>query len=350
MTISAEPTNDGTPKRVVVAVDGSDASERALAWAATEAELRAATLHVVHAWHLPATALSGSPVTSELGADVQRSAERIVDETMTKVFGTTGSHAFVRREVIEGQAIPVILRASEGADLLVLGTRGHGRVSGLFLGSVSQYATVHARCPVVVVHGTITPPNEPEPIADRVVQAESGPQVGTGRADQTGTGAEPFAQSGTGAEPFAQRDVSAAAALVELSETECLALLGSAEVGRIAVVRSDGRPEIVPVNFVVDGRTVAFRTDSAILVTSAPLGHVAFEVDAIDPIAREGWDVVVTGVANDITDTIDRWSEQVRSGDLTPWAPGAKERWIAIANPKITGRRLHQGRSEAATS
>ncbi len=322
-------------KRVVVAFDGSAASERALAWGLAEAELRHATLHVVSAWTVPATALAGVSVTPSVGTELQRAAEDMLDEALSKL--PSGSGVPVLREVTAGQPIPVILRASEGAELLVMGTRGRGPVSGLLLGSVSQYASAHAPCPVVIVHEATTTPR-----LGRVAG-------GTPGGGEPPEGREP-AQGGAssaGAPAEASPNGPVEAGLFELSEAECLALLGSVEVGRIAIVHRDGRPEIVPVNFVLDGRTVAIRTDSAVLLRDAPLGHVAFEADSIDPEAREGWDVLVTGVATDITDSVDQWSQNLRSTALVPWAPGAKERWIAIMNPSISGRRLRQARRSA---
>ncbi len=80
--------------------------------------------------------------------------------------------------------------------------------------------------------------------------------------------------------------------LEELSEEECLELLGAHSVGRIAVVR-DNQPLIFPVNYVFEGRTVAFRTDPGTKLTWAKLGRVAFEIDETDTLYREGWSVHV---------------------------------------------------------
>lgn len=129
--------------------------------------------------------------------------------------------------------------------------------------------------------------------------------------------------------------------LQELSEDECLELLAAHSVGRIAVV-ADGHPVIFPVNYVLEGRTVAFRTDPGTKLDWASMGRVAFEIDAADPVAREGWSVVVQGVGREVTDAIDAWSERVTGHVLEPWAGGAKEHWIAVSTPTITGRRIVQ--------
>lgn len=126
-----------------------------------------------------------------------------------------------------------------------------------------------------------------------------------------------------------------------LSEEECLALLGQVRYGRVAVVTEDGRPEIFPINFALEGRTVVFGTASSVLLSRAPLGHVAFEADSIDPSTQEGWDVVVSGEGADITDSIDSRSVAARGHPIEHWAPGTKDRWIAIENPVFRGRRLY---------
>ena len=98
------------------------------------------------------------------------------------------------------------------------------------------------------------------------------------------------------------------ALLESLSEHECLTLLKSVKYGRVAVVTNQGRPEIFPVNYRVHDRTVVFVTASKVLQAWAPLGHVAFEVDLIDPWSHEGWDVVVSGEGAEITGAVDNVS------------------------------------------
>jgi nitroimidazol reductase NimA-like FMN-containing flavoprotein (pyridoxamine 5'-phosphate oxidase superfamily) len=129
--------------------------------------------------------------------------------------------------------------------------------------------------------------------------------------------------------------------LVEIAENECLELLAAHSVGRIAVVH-DGRPLIFPVNYVLDGRTVAFRTDAGTKFDWAVMGPVAFEVDWTDPMYHEGWSVMVQGIGRDITGGLDAQSQRVTAHTLTPWAGGAKDHWVAIASPVISGRRILQ--------
>jgi nitroimidazol reductase NimA-like FMN-containing flavoprotein (pyridoxamine 5'-phosphate oxidase superfamily) len=132
------------------------------------------------------------------------------------------------------------------------------------------------------------------------------------------------------------------AELESLSEEECLALLTHVQYGRVAVVTAEGRPEIFPVNFVLHQRTVVILTGSAVLQLWAPLGHVAFEADSIDPATQEGWDVVVTGEGADISDAVDHLSLLARADRIEEWAPGKKDHWISIVNPRFNGRRLYK--------
>jgi len=131
------------------------------------------------------------------------------------------------------------------------------------------------------------------------------------------------------------------AALEILDEEECLRLLREVKYGRVAVVTQDGRPEIFPVNFALHGRTVVFVTGSTTMTAWAPLGHVAFEADQVDPVSHEGWDVVVSGEGADISDSVDQLSLIARSERIEQWAPGKKEHWISILNPTFQGRRLY---------
>jgi uncharacterized protein len=129
--------------------------------------------------------------------------------------------------------------------------------------------------------------------------------------------------------------------LGDLTQPECLELLASADLGRIAVV-ADGRPLIFPVNFVLDGELVVFRTDAGTKLDHASLDRVAFEVDNVDHDRHEGWSVVVQGVGRELTDALDEASVREQALPLRPWAGGAKDHWIRIVDPRISGRRLTQ--------
>lgn len=130
-----------------------------------------------------------------------------------------------------------------------------------------------------------------------------------------------------------------------LDEAESLALLRSAEVGRVGVV-VDGQPLIFPVNHVLEGRSVIVRTDSARMLSGAALAKVAFEADGFDAGARSGWTVLVEGIGHDVTEALDATSEHLQTVPVTPWAPGPKSRLLRIDVRTITGRRFAGERSE----
>jgi len=162
--------------RIVVGVDASPGARRALAWATAEASLRQAVLQVVHAYHakdLAAPVYFGSQHTydadvgaaggprPELTASVQRreaieaAVHSQADELLAALLGEfekTVSGVEVQQTVVEDRhPAEVLVRLSVDAELLVVGSRGHGGFSELLLGSVSHAVVLHAVCPVVVV-------------------------------------------------------------------------------------------------------------------------------------------------------------------------------------------------------
>lgn len=142
MSDSAPPTEE----RIVVGVDGSEASIDALHWAARQATLTGAELKVVIAWHFPVVS-GDSPISTV--PDWQTDALIVMDSLMKNA--QLPEALRTSREVIDGHPAQVVTRAAAGADLLVVGSRGHGGFSGMLLGSVSDYVCAHAPCPVVVV-------------------------------------------------------------------------------------------------------------------------------------------------------------------------------------------------------
>lgn len=137
--------------RIVVGVDGSDASRSALRWAAGEARLRGASLLVLTAYRFP-LAFAGVGADATVAApDEQEQAERIqravLDEAADDLAGLDVATSI---EAGEGPG-HAIVSAAEDADLLVVGQHGLGGVSGFTLGSVSHYCVGRASCPVVVV-------------------------------------------------------------------------------------------------------------------------------------------------------------------------------------------------------
>ncbi len=134
-------------------------------------------------------------------------------------------------------------------------------------------------------------------------------------------------------------DMAKNTAITEIPRTECLSLLATRRVGRLAVVR-DGRPHIFPVNYLIDGDVVVFRSAPGLKLSGTPLRKVAFEIDDVDETAGTGWSVVVHGYGYEITNGLDARSEFRRLLPLTPFAPGDKGHWIEIMPETITGRRI----------
>jgi nitroimidazol reductase NimA-like FMN-containing flavoprotein (pyridoxamine 5'-phosphate oxidase superfamily) len=129
------------------------------------------------------------------------------------------------------------------------------------------------------------------------------------------------------------------ATLTEVPEVECWQLLAESAVGRVGLLVAS-RPEVLPVNYILDGEHVLFRTAESSVLTEAASRVVAFEVDRIDEETGEGWSVLVVGFVEDISDTIDANSERMRRLALVTWAPGDRHRWFRIMPDKVTGRRL----------
>jgi len=136
--------------RVIVGVDGSPQSARALGWVCRRAETCGDTVRAVCAWSLGA---SGEDWMAQPGvsAEGQRRAERMVRDAVGRVRSDHPSVA-VETTIVEGPPARVLVDLSAEADLLVVGSRGRGGFSGLLLGSVSHQVVQHATCPVVVVN------------------------------------------------------------------------------------------------------------------------------------------------------------------------------------------------------
>jgi uncharacterized protein len=126
-----------------------------------------------------------------------------------------------------------------------------------------------------------------------------------------------------------------------LRHDECLALLGTAILGRIGV-SSDALPIVLPINFRFDGGRILFRTGVGTKLDAATNNAVvAFEVDEIDPVAHTGWSVVVRGVARELTDPHEL--AEVQRPPLPRWAPGPDHRVVAIQPELVSGRRIVPG-------
>jgi nucleotide-binding universal stress UspA family protein len=135
---------------IVVAVDGSDPSQRALEWAAAEARLRHARLRVVHSWFDAfITAYFAAPALYEREA-IERAGQELLDRTVASI--PAGSPEIEIEPVLaHGQPATVLLDEAERASLIVVGSRGRSGLSGFVLGSVSNQVVHRAACPVVVI-------------------------------------------------------------------------------------------------------------------------------------------------------------------------------------------------------
>jgi nucleotide-binding universal stress UspA family protein len=135
---------------VVVGVDGSEHGAAALEFAAEEAALRRAALHVVCAWEIPASAGVAVGMVPGLTQGFMDEAESIVQAAVDRVKELQPSVSCFPR-VVEGHAGSVLLDGAKEATLLVVGSRGRGELAGMLLGSVSHQVLHHSPCPVTVV-------------------------------------------------------------------------------------------------------------------------------------------------------------------------------------------------------
>jgi len=133
---------------VVDGLDGSSSSRRALHWAHHQAELTGATLRIVWAWEFPAS-LGLAPGIPE-GWNPEGDARAEFRSVLAATLPADGP-VEVQEVFAESDARHALVEAAKGADLLVVGSRGHGAVANVFLGSVSEYCAGHAPCPVVIV-------------------------------------------------------------------------------------------------------------------------------------------------------------------------------------------------------
>jgi nucleotide-binding universal stress UspA family protein len=150
--VSAPTSEQKAPTGIVVGVDGSPTSELALRWALAQARSTGQELHAIVAWDIPVA------YDAPLLVDYDWSGEA-AGSLRTTVANTAGEPEASRvvQHVTRGHPARVLLDAARGADLLVVGCRGHGGFAGTLLGSVSQHVLGRAPCPVAVVHEKGTP-------------------------------------------------------------------------------------------------------------------------------------------------------------------------------------------------
>lgn len=164
--------SENQARPVVVGVDGSAAAQEALRWAVGDARRRGCRVDVVSAWH-PDFGLLIGPLPAEVGVQLspqglRATQQAVLDEAVEGIEGVE-----VRRVLVEGDPRTVLTEASVGAELLVVGNRGHGPIVETILGSVSSYCVHHASCPVVVIRET--KPEQEHPVMAAAAPLTPGP-------------------------------------------------------------------------------------------------------------------------------------------------------------------------------
>ena len=139
-------------ERIVVGVDGSAPSIKALEWAIEQARRTGAKVEAVQAWEVPTMYGSGMMVLPG-GEEFDNSARQSLEAAVNNALGGR-LDVDIEPHTVGGHPAKSLIDMAEGADLLVVGSRGHGGFVGTLVGSVSQYCVSHASCPVVVIRAT----------------------------------------------------------------------------------------------------------------------------------------------------------------------------------------------------
>ena len=314
--------------KVVVGIDGSFTSWDALRWAATEARYRGAELRVVDVAFLQPGTLPGN-LPHNGGQMLARMLGEVLVGPLAEVTASVDPEPAYRHTsgdpVERDEPLGLVLaRAAADADMLVVGSHGYGNVSGVAAGSVADDCLAEAACPVVVIPAR----REDEP--DRARDAEPATERGPAPARYPpGSTAPPLVPDMTG--------LADHAGLEALPLEVCLRLLESVPVGRVSFC-TDGEVVILPVNHVVDGQDVVFRTDRGSKLSAADRGdHVGFEADDYDPRTRTGWSVLVKGRAEVVRE--DSEIQRLSRLGLYPWVTAVdRPFWIRIRPTSVTGR------------
>ncbi|MGZ4435308.1 MAG: pyridoxamine 5'-phosphate oxidase family protein [Trebonia sp.] len=124
--------------------------------------------------------------------------------------------------------------------------------------------------------------------------------------------------------------------LIALPQRDCVELLAGAQVGRV-VFTERALPAVLPITFAIYDDALVFCTGDTRLAAAAGRGVLAFEADEIDPASRTGWSVVVTGIAEVVTDPLERARIHTI---VQPWAPGHRDVFIRLPLTVVTGRRI----------
>ncbi len=133
--------------RIVVGYDGSQSSADALAWAVRQAVLTGSTLVILMTWEWPNSYGWAVPIPDDF--DPEADVRTVLDAAVAEIRAEHPDLS-VESELVSGHPAPALVEASKGADLLVVGSRGHGEFVGMLVGSVSEYCVTNAHCPVLV--------------------------------------------------------------------------------------------------------------------------------------------------------------------------------------------------------
>jgi len=138
--------------------------------------------------------------------------------------------------------------------------------------------------------------------------------------------------------PLPERNVPDRRFLQTLNPAECFDLLEPGGIGRIGIAAEEG-VIILPVNYVISGQSIIYRTAPDTLLALHVNTQVSFEADQCDEVLQEGWSVLVQGHAHEVTDEhqVKRLEDTTR---LKPWAPGARDVYVRLAPTEISGRRI----------
>jgi nucleotide-binding universal stress UspA family protein len=147
-TLGESKDNTGGTARIVVGFDGSSESRSALEWAARQAELTGLSLEIVAAWEWPSS-LGWAPMP---GYDPVAETQKLLEPTLESL-RTSRPVISAGWKVVQGHPALVLVNESRSAELLVVGSRGHGEFVGMLIGSTSEYCVANAACPVVVFRG-----------------------------------------------------------------------------------------------------------------------------------------------------------------------------------------------------
>ena len=152
--------------RIVVGVDGSEGSRRALTWAVREAAVRSGTVQAVTAWRWDGVDMPPHAATHP--EQEREHARQILAREIEEIPESIRVGVTIAAEVVEGRAAEVLTTAAKDANLLVLGSHGHSRVWHTVLGSVSEECVRKSTCPVVVL--PVTEASTPTATAEPAVR------------------------------------------------------------------------------------------------------------------------------------------------------------------------------------